>query len=75
MNTFMAVCLGLIVLELAFMIAVFCVAMSKLRDAAQAVEIAAYRVDQEVATFGQSLQSGWGQALKSVVSLGLKFFR
>src|SRR5260370_340635 len=43
-TTFIAVCLGLIVLELAVMIAVFCVAMLKVRDAAQAVEAAPYRV-------------------------------
>lgn len=75
MTTFIAVCLALIVLELAVMIAVFCVAMLKVKDAAQAVEVAAYRVDEEVLTFGQSLRTGWGSALKSVVSVALQFFR
>jgi hypothetical protein len=75
MTTFIAVCLGLIVLELAVMIAVFSVAMLKVRDAAQAVEVAAYRVDQEVLTLGQSVRSGWGAAFKTLLSAGLVFFR
>lgn len=75
MTTFIAVCLGLIVLELAVMIAVFCVAMLKLRDAAQAVEVAAYRVDQEVSAVGQGLRSGWGRAVKTALSAGFAFLR
>jgi len=75
MDTFIAVCLGLIVLELAVMIAVFAVAMVKVRDAAQAVEIAAYRVDQEVSNLGESMRSGWITGLKSMFSVGLRLFR
>ena len=75
MDTFIAVCLALIVVELAVMIAVFSLAMIKVRDAAQAVEVAAYRVDQEVSSFGASLRDGWVSALKSAFSLGFKFFR
>jgi hypothetical protein len=75
MDTFIAVCLGLIVVELAVMIAVFAIAMLRVRDAASAVEVAAYRVDQEVQTFGESMRTGWAQALKGIVSVGLKFFR
>ncbi|MEK7383854.1 MAG: hypothetical protein AAB262_11300 [Elusimicrobiota bacterium] len=75
METFIAVCLALIVVEFAVMIAVFCAAMIKVRDAAQAVEIAAYRVDQEVLSFGESLRSGWGTAFKTLFSAGLQIFR
>lgn len=75
MDTFIAVCLGLIVVELAVMIAVFAVAMLRVRDAASAVEVAAYRVDQEVQTFGESMRSGWVSALKGALSVGLKLFR
>ncbi len=75
MTTFIAVCLALVVLELAVMIAVFVVAMLKLRDAARAVEVAAYRVDQEVCEFGRGLRSGWGQALKTALSAGWAFLR
>ena len=75
MDTFIAVCLALIVVELAVMIAAVAVAMIKVRDAAQAVEVAAYRVDQEVSSFGASMRSGWVSALKSAFSLGFQFFR
>ena len=75
MDTFIAVCLALIVLELAVVIGVFAVAMLRVRDAAQAVEVAAYRVDEEVQTFGESMRTGWGQALKGLLSVGLRFFR
>lgn len=75
MDTFIAVCLGLIVVELAVMIAVFAIAMLRVRDAASAVEIAAYRVDQEVQSFGETMRSGWVSALKSALSVGLQFFR
>jgi hypothetical protein len=74
MDTFIAVCLGLIVVELAVMIAVFAVAMMRVRDAAAAVEIAAYRVDQEVQTVGESLRTGWFSALKGVLSVGMRYF-
>jgi O-glycosyl hydrolase len=74
MDTFIAVCLGLIVVELGVMIAVFAIAMLRVRDAASAVEVAAYRVDQEVQTFGESMRSGWVTALKSAVSVGMRFF-
>ena len=75
MDTFIAVCLALIVVELGVMIAVFAVAMVKVRDAAQAVEVAAYRVDQEVLTLGESMRSGWMSALKNVFTLGFQFLR
>ena len=74
MDTFIAVCLGLIVVELAVMIGVFTVAMMRVKDAAAAVEVAAYRVDQEVQTFGESMRTGWIQTLKNILSLGSRFF-
>ena len=75
MDTFIAVCLALIVVELAIVIGVFAVAMLRVRDAAQAVEVAAYRVDREVQTFGESMRTGWAQTLKGMLSVGLRFFR
>lgn len=75
MDTFIAVCLALIVLELAVMIGVFVFVMLRVRDAATAVEVAAYRVDQEVLSFGESLRGGWGSMVKTAVSAGLAFFR
>lgn len=75
MDTFIAVCLGLIVLELAIMIGVFTVAMLQVKDAAKAVEIAAYRVDQEVHTVGETLRSGWFTTARTLLSAGMDFLR
>lgn len=75
MDTFIAVCLALIVIELAFMIAIFAFTMIKLKDAAQAVEVAAYRVDEEVHAFGADMRSGWGDTLKTLLQAGLAIFR
>ena len=75
MDTFIAVCLALIVVELAVMIAVFAYAMLRVKDAASAVEIAAYRVDQEVASAGETLRGGWGGVLKTVMSAGMAILR
>ena len=75
MDTFIAVCLGLIVLELAVMIGVFAFTMLKVKDAAVAVEVAAYRVDQEVLSVGETFRSGWGGTLKTIVSAGLSLLR
>jgi len=75
MDTFIAVCLALIVLELAVMIGVFAYAMLKVKDAAAAVEVAAYRVDQEVLSVGETFRSGWGGALRTLFSAGLAVFR
>lgn len=75
MDTFIAVCLALIVLELAVMLAVFAITMNKVKDAASAVEVAAYRVDQEVLSVGETFRSGWGGTLRTILSAGLSFIR
>ncbi len=75
MDTFIAVCLGLIVLELAVMIGVFIIVMLRVKDAAAAVEVAAYRVDQEVLSVGQTFRSGWGGTLSTLLSAGLSLLR
>jgi hypothetical protein len=75
MDTFIAVCLALIVVELALMIGVFTFVMLKVKDAATAVEVAAYRVDQEVLSVGETFRSGWGGTLKTIITTGLAFLR
>ncbi len=75
MDTFIAVCLGLIVVELAVMIGVFAYVMLRVKDAATAVEVAAYRVDQEILSAGQSLRSGWGSIFKTALAAGLSLIK
>lgn len=74
MTTFIAVCAGLIVVELAILVGMAVVALLKVRDAAQAVEVAAYRVDQEVLSFGQTMRSGWGSAIRTGLSTAWTLF-
>lgn len=75
MDTVIAVCLVLIVVELALMIGVFAYVMLRVKDAACAVEVAAYRVDQEVLSVGESLRGGWGSMIKTAVSAVLALLR
>ena len=74
-NTFIAVCLAIIVIELGVVIAVATIAMLRVMDAARAVEIAAYRVDQEVLTLGETMRSGWAQTFKTLLTAGVTLFR
>ena len=75
MDTIIAVFLALIVLELAVMIGVFAYVMLKVKAAAAAVEVAAYRVDQEVLSVGETFRSGWGGMMKTILSAGLSLIR
>lgn len=69
MQTFIAVCLGLIVLELGILVAALAYAALKVQKTAQAVEVLTYRVEEQVSTFGNGLQSGWMKALQVGASL------
>lgn len=69
MMTFVAVCLGLITLELGILIVGLLVAILRVRQAAQAVEVLAYRVEEQVLTFGNGMRSGWFKALQAGASL------
>lgn len=65
----MAVCLILITLELGVLIAAALIVALRVKDAAQAVEVAAYRVESEVENVGSTLRSGWMRTLGGVASL------
>ncbi len=67
--TFMAVCLGLITLELGIIVAALLIVALRLRDTAQAIEVLAYRVDQEVENIGSTLRSGWLKTLGATASV------
>jgi hypothetical protein len=64
---FIAVCLTLITVELGLIAAFLVVALFQLQKTARAVEILAYRLDEEVSQVGKSLRSGWWRTLFSVV--------
>ncbi|MBI5240964.1 MAG: hypothetical protein HY926_10870 [Elusimicrobia bacterium] len=69
METFIAVCLAVLVLELSVLIAVLVVTLLQVKKAAQAVEVLTYRVDSQVASFGEAIRSGWLHLFGTVLNL------
>lgn len=68
MNTFIAVCLGLITLELGVLIVVLIAALLKIRQAAQAVEVLSYRLEEGVGEISSTLSSGWLKILPAAAT-------
>jgi hypothetical protein len=69
METFIAVCLAILVLEAGILITVLAVALLQVKRAAQAVEVLTYRVDGQVASFGQAVSSGWLHFFGTILNL------
>ncbi len=73
METFIAACLAIIVLELSILVVIMIITLLKIKKAAQAVEVLTYRVDHQVASFGQAVRSGWLHLFSSVFNLAGRF--
>lgn len=69
MNIFIAVCLAILVVEMSVLVVVLTVVLLQIRKTSQAVEVLAYRVDQQVAGFGELIRSGWMQALQTTLRI------
>ena len=67
--TFIAVCAGLITIELGIIVAAALIVALRLRDTAQAIEVVAYRVDQEIESIGSTFRSGWLKSLGAAATL------
>lgn len=65
---FIAVCLGLIALELGLIVGGLLYTLCKVNRAVSAVEVLTYRVEDEVEQFGSSMRSGWARALQTTAS-------
>jgi hypothetical protein len=65
MDTFIAVCLALIVLEIGVMMAAVVIVALKVQKSAEAIEVLAYRVEDKVTSF----RTGWVHALQGAASL------
>ena len=74
MQTFMAVCLAVIAVEIGILIAAVSMAACKVGRAASAVETLAYRVDQQVEGIGEAMSSGWFQGAKTLLGIVGNFF-
>ncbi|OGR84170.1 MAG: hypothetical protein A3J74_09195 [Elusimicrobia bacterium RIFCSPHIGHO2_02_FULL_57_9] len=72
MTTFIAVCLGLITLELAILIVALLLAFLRVRSASKAVEIVAYRLEEKIVRFSSN---AWMRALQGAVSVAGGFLR
>ncbi|MBI5210095.1 MAG: hypothetical protein HY927_09005 [Elusimicrobia bacterium] len=69
METIVAVCLCLIVIELAVALVFFVATLLTLRQTARAIEVLTYRIDEEVDHFGSVMRSGWLQTLSAAASV------
>lgn len=65
MITFIAVCMGLLVLEIGLILAAVVFLVLRVRKSVEAVEVLAYRIEDQVL----SLRSGWMKALGGAASL------
>ena len=64
-TNFIAVCMGLLVLELGAILAAVVFLVLRVKKSVEAVEVLAYRVEDKVASF----KSGWIHALQGAASL------
>jgi hypothetical protein len=69
MQTFIAVCSGLIVIELGIGIAAFVLLALALRQAVRAFEMLAYRVDEEVEHVSAVMKSSWMKSLQAAAGI------
>lgn len=67
--TIIAVCAALITIELGVIVAAALIVALRVKDTAQAVEVVAYRVDQEIENIGSTLRSGWLKSLATAASV------
>ena len=66
--SFIDVCLALIVIELGVAVAFLAYTLVKVQKTASAVEVLAYRVDDQVDQFGTRLKSSWMRTIEAAGS-------
>ncbi len=66
MSNALTICVAIIALELAIVVVVLAVALVKIGQAAKAVEVLAYRIEDRVAGFGRWTSSGMFSGLEGV---------
>ncbi|MEK7858590.1 MAG: hypothetical protein AAB320_05550 [Elusimicrobiota bacterium] len=75
MQTIIAVSLAVIAVEIAVGMAALVYAALKIQKAAEAVEVTAYRVDEQVMNFGSRINDGWmGTGIKAALALAGHLF-
>ncbi len=74
MPHFLDICVALIAVELAIVVVVLAVALVKIGQAAKAVEVLAYRIEDRVAGFGRWTNAGLVSGLEGVARFLGGFF-
>ena len=72
MDTYLAViavCAVVVAIELGIAIAGFVLMTLAIREGARAVEMLAYRVDEEVEHVGTTMRSGWVRSLQALAGI------
>ena len=73
MEIIIAVCLAVIAVELSVLVVVLIITLLQIKKAAQAVEVLTYRVDQQVASFGEAVRSGWLHLFGTALNLASRY--
>ena len=55
------------------LVVVLIITLLQIKKAAQAVEVLTYRVDQQVASFGDAVRSGWLHLFGTVLNLASRY--
>ncbi|MBI5629994.1 MAG: hypothetical protein HY921_03815 [Elusimicrobia bacterium] len=71
---FIAVCVAIMTVELSFLLAFLIITLRKIKQGAQAVEVLAYRVEEEVEAFTSRMRSGWFKALEGTARILMSAF-
>ena len=69
METFIAVCLGLITLELSVITVFVVLTLIRVGRAARAVEVLVYRVDGGFEAIGSAMRSGWVRTVGALANI------
>lgn len=68
-ETFLAVCVAIIAAEIGVLMLTALFLVLRVRRTAHAVEVLAYRVEEEVESFGSTMRSGWMKGLQTLAGL------
>lgn len=69
METLLAVSVAVIAVELGVIMFAALLLALRVKRTAQAVEVLAYRVEEQVESFGSTMRSGWMRGLQTVAGL------
>ncbi|MFA6004200.1 MAG: hypothetical protein WC881_09035 [Elusimicrobiota bacterium] len=75
METFIAVCLAVLVVEITVLVIALVMTLLQIKRAAQAVEVLTYRIDHQIEAFGATVSSGWFSLAQGALRLFGRFFK